>query len=583
MISVNHLSFGFPNKELYEDISFTIEPGQSCALIGSSGSGKSTLAAILRGAEPYPYDGDVEIPTTWRTGYISQHHDVDAPSETTVFQYIARKFIALEEEIADLCAQMEETSDLDALLARYQEALDTFDSLDGDNYASNIEKQLRLADLYHCRDLSVAAISGGEFKLVQVIAQMLSTPDFIIMDEPDAFLDFDNLNALKHLLNNHKGTVLVITHSRYLLNHCFDKILHLENHLMQEFDGTYLDYTFALLSGKVEQMELAKKDTDEIDRNNELIDRLRDAAEEVIDPAKGRALKARMKVQERLEARRILPPFLDITKPAIVMEALEFQEEGPILTVDDLSISFEEPLLEQVSFTINPTEKVAIIGKNGTGKTTLLRTIQQGNHPAIHLHPEANVAYLSQDQQDILKPDETIYDAFFDLGFPTYDSISDYLSAFGFPLDKMKAKIATLSGGEKNILGLAKVCHQKANFLMLDEPVSHLDTYAQTALEEALKQYNGGILMISHDFYSIVNAMDYVLLIENKTLRKIRMRKFRKMIYAQHFDKDYLLLEQEKNVLEQRVHQLLHDGQITKAKEALEPLAELIVNMETTL
>ncbi|MFI3312720.1 MAG: ATP-binding cassette domain-containing protein, partial [Eubacteriales bacterium] len=235
-----------------------------------------------------------------------------------------------------------------------------------------------------------------------------------------------------------------------------------------------------------------------------------------------------------------------------------------------------------VNFQLKSTDKVAIIGKNGAGKTTLLRAIRDRKDPSIQLSESVNMAYLSQDQGDLMGADDTIYDTFFDIGFKTYDEISDYLATFCFPLEKMKAKIATLSGGEKNILGLAKICRSNSNLLILDEPVSHLDTYAQVALETALQNYNGGILMISHDFYSIVNCMDYVLLIENKTVRKIRMRKFRKMIYADHFDKDYLLNEQAKKSLELRIEQALLNDNFSLAKDLLVDLELLIEDLGTT-
>ncbi len=254
-----------------------------------------------------------------------------------------------------------------------------------------------------------------------------------------------------------------------------------------------------------------------------------------------------------------------------------------LLEVTNLGISFGGlRAVDNFSVNIEKGQLYGLIGPNGAGKTTLLRAIRDHQDPTIQLSPQCDMAYLSQDQGDIMGADDTIYDTFFDIGFKTYDEISEYLATFGFPLEKMKAKIATLSGGEKYILGLAKVCRTNANLLILDEPVSHLDTYAQVALETALQNYNGAILMISHDFYSIVNCMDYVLLIENKTVRKIRMRKFRKMIYADHFDKDYLLNEQAKKALELRIEQALLQNNFTLAKDLLVDLELLIEDLGAT-
>ena len=169
------------------------------------------------------------------------------------------------------------------------------------------------------------------------------------------------------------------------------------------------------------------------------------------------------------------------------------------------------------------------------GKRLYLREIFKNNHDSIEINADVEVAYLSQLQGEILNESNTILEEFFDAGFKTYEEIRSYISNYGFEEEIINQKIESLSGGEKNILQLAKVSASKANMLLLDEPTSHLDTYSQIALEKAIENYKGAILMISHDFYSIVNCMDYVLIIEDKTIRKMSMRKFRKMIYAKSF------------------------------------------------
>ncbi|MFR3072751.1 MAG: ATP-binding cassette domain-containing protein [Paeniclostridium sp.] len=275
MIKIDNLSYSLPQKDLYNKVSFTLEDGQHCAFIGASGSGKSTLIDIIMDPEKYVFDGKLEMNPNLRIGYVSQFSQLDKIKETTVFEYIAEEFIKLENEIASICSEMENSSDIDTLLEKYQEALDAFDAIDGDDYESNINKKLNLANLAKHKDKMISELSGGEFKLIQVIKEMLNNPDLMIMDEPDVFLDFENLNALKDLINSHKKTILVITHNRYLLNHCFNKIIHLENTELQEFDGRYMDYNFSLLQTKIELQEMAIADEEEIARNEELIKILR--------------------------------------------------------------------------------------------------------------------------------------------------------------------------------------------------------------------------------------------------------------------------------------------------------------------
>ncbi|CEN87629.1 ABC-F family ATP-binding cassette domain-containing protein [Paraclostridium sordellii] len=579
MIKIDNLSYSFPQRDLYNKVSFTLEDGQHCAFIGASGSGKSTLIDIIMDPEKYMFDGNLEMDPNLRIGYVSQFSQLDKIKEITVFEYIAQEFIKLQDEIASICSEMENSTDIDALLEKYQEALDAFDAIDGDDYESNINKKLNVANLAKHKDKMISELSGGEFKLIQVIKEMLNKPDLMIMDEPDVFLDFENLNALKDLINSHKKTILVITHNRYLLNHCFNKIIHLENTELQEFDGRYIDYNFALLQTKIELQEMAIADEEEIARNEALIEILREKATYNAEASRGRALKARVKIQERLEAKRIKAPFVDIKQPYINLETNNEIEETIALEACDFGVSFDEVLLENVNFEIKSTDKVAIVGTNGVGKTTLLKEIFKNNNESIKINENIKLAYLSQMQSEVVNESNTILQEFYDVGFETYGEIRKYVSRYGFGSDILTQKIESLSGGEKNILQLAKVSASKANMLLMDEPTSHLDIYSQMALEKAIADYKGAILMISHDYHFIVNCADYVLLIEDKTIRKMSMRKFRKMIYANHFDKDYLQIEEKKKAVEMEIASALKDTDFERAKILSTKLEELIKSL----
>ena len=400
MIKFDKVSYSFPQKDLYTDVSFTIEEGQHCAFIGASGSGKSTLIDIIMDPEKYVFDGNVEMEPSLKIGYVSQFSQRD--KETTVFEYIAEEFIKLENEIA-------------------------------------------------------------------------------------------TYNA---------------------------------------------------------------------------------------DASRGRALKARVKIQERLEANRIKHPFVDIKQPYINLETNnEIEEEIIALKTDNLGISFDEVLLQNVNFEIKSNDKVAIIGTNGVGKTTLLKQIFKNNNDAIKIDENIKLAYLSQMQSEVVNESNTILQEFYDVGFETYGEIRRYLGRYGFSSDILTQKIESLSGGEKNILQLAKVSASKANMLLMDEPTSHLDIYSQMALEKAISNYKGAILMISHDYHFIVNCADYVLLIEDKTIRKMSMRKFRKMIYANHFDKDYLQIEEKKKALEMDIASSLRDTDFERARSLSEKLEEIIKSL----
>lgn len=573
MIKVENLSYGFPQKELYKKISFTLEDGQHCAFIGTNGTGKSTLTDILMNQDEYMFEGKLEIEPGCRMGYVSQFLPLGEEKNQTVFAYIGERFTTLQKEIDAVCAQMETAEELDGLLEQYQNLWDAFCAIDGDNYESNIRKQLKLAGLGRLEQQELSSLSGGEWKLIQVIKEMITSPDLLIMDEPDGFLDFEHLNALRDLINTHKGALLVITHNRYLLNHCFDKILHLENTELQEFDGRYIDYNFALLQTKIEQMESAQADMEELERNKKIVEKLRREATVFTSASRGKSLHTRVSLVERLEARQIKTPFIEIRQPDIrLITRKELGEDTTVLKVGDYAASFEEMLLEHVDFELGARDKVAVVGPNGAGKTTLLRDIYKRGSDCIKIGEGVELAFLSQFQGETLKEEQTVLDDFFDMGFQNREEIFSYLKGYGFEEESLDGTIGLLSGGEKNLLQLAKIALSDANLLLLDEPTSHLDTYAQSALEKAIAAYNGAILMVSHDFYTIANCVDYVLFIEDKTIRKMSIRKFRKMIYANHFDKDYLETEQKKKEIEMQITRALKAGGFELAKELLEPL-----------
>ena len=610
MIKVEKLSYSFPEKDLYKDVSFTLEDGQHAVLIGSNGTGKTTLVDILLNDEKYLYDGKIIREMNGRVGYVSQYEKEEKDREITVFDFLSEDFVEIQQATEAVCKEMETNFDeMEALLEKYQSLLDEFTAIDGDNYENNIKKQLKTAGLSHTEDLTLSAISGGEYKLLQVVKQMLLSPALLIMDEPDVFLDFENLNGLRELINSYKGTILAITHNRFLLNHCFNKILHLEDTDIQEFEGSFIEYNFSLLAKKVEMQEQVAKEQEEIERNQKIVEKLRANATVVTSASRGKALHARVSYLERLEARRIKAPFVNLRQPKIqlplvaadaelafeseqteqmstevnpLIDATEKlpEEKKTILQVEDYMIAYEDTLLENVRFELKEGDKVAIVGPNGTGKTTMLRDIYRNNSGHISIAEGTEIGFLSQIHGEMLTESNTIYEEFEALGFETHREIADYLADYYFDVDMLNSKIEVLSGGEKNLLQLAKIAAGNANLLLLDEPTSHLDTYAQITLEKAIENYKGTVLMVSHDFYTIVNCADYILFVEDKSVRRMRTRSFRKMIYENHFSKDYLELEQQKKELETRIEKYLQENAYESAKELCEKLESIVEKMK---
>jgi len=581
MIYAEKLSFGFSSTPLFQNISFTLEENCHCALIGSNGSGKTTLTKLLREPEGFDFEGKIKLEGTGRIGYVSQFAEREGDQTVTVFDYLCRDFALLQQAINDVCTQMETADDIDALMEQYQNLLDESDAIDADKHEINIRRQLKLAELEDKEALPLEALSGGELKLVQVIRQMLRRPGLLIMDEPDVFLDFENLNGLRDLINDYKGTMLVVTHSRYLLSHCFDRIWHLENGDLQDFEGSFIEYSYVRLQKKIDAKILSDAEQGRIDRVSEMVERMRDKASEVAEAQYGRALKGKVSYLNRLLKSHIKAPFVEIRQPEISLPEVELAEEGEeLLRVEDYSLAFDESLLENVSFAVHAGEKVALVGANGTGKTSMLQEIWQNKHPAVHFSDRALPAFFSQLHAEILGEDNTIYEELFTVGVESRVQAEQHLSRYCFDPDSLGRRVGQLSGGEKNLLQLAKLALVKANILLLDEPSSHLDTFSQIALEDAVAQYKGAVLMVSHDFYTIVNCADTILFAENGTIRTMSARAFRKMIYKKHFSKDYLELELQRKELETCIARELENGDCDEAQQLCDKLAAVVEQMQ---
>ncbi|MCQ2554737.1 MAG: ATP-binding cassette domain-containing protein [Clostridia bacterium] len=527
MIKFENVSFGFPDKDLYNDISFEIEDGDHAVLIGSNGTGKSTLIDLLLHEERYTYDGKITLSDTGRIGYVPQFvkHEKE---DTTVFDFLKKPFTEIQKKQDELCLLMAKGENLDKLYEEYQKSLDEMDSVDGYNADTNILKMLSLSGIEKIKDLELSKISGGEFKLVSIIGNMLLKPHLLIMDEPDVFLDFENIIGLTKLINEYKGTVLTVTHSRLLLSQCFNRILHIENTKLQEFPGTFAEYNDFLLDTKVEMYASAVSFDEFIEIQETLIEKIRKKTELNPDPKKGRQLKARVTYLRKLKDMRGEDPFLDNGNYRFSFTPYEPDRDDVIIDVKDYALSYDGLILSDVGFTVKEGEHVALVGSNGTGKSSLLRDIYD---MYVKQHGEESIGYFRQ----------------------IYESDTS----------------ENMSGGELNIKRLKELSGRDLKVLLLDEPTSHLGTYAQLALEKALREYKGTVIFVSHDFFTITGIADRILLLEDSTLRETSARQYRKSIYRKYFESDIFEAERKRTEREIRVINLLKHGKYVEAKEEL--------------
>ena len=518
MIKVENLSYGHAEKELFNKISFEISSQDHIALIGSNGMGKSTLLDIITDKGEYLYDGKITIDPEVRIGYASQFKASEKAENITVFEYLAKDFTALNDEIEKACDALANASDMEKAMEDYQALLDRGSTIDIENYEANIYMTLHTAGMTQIKDYMIDDVSGGEFKVLQVMRQMLKAPNLLFLDEPDAFLDFGNINALMSLINSYPSALVVVTHNRFLLEHCFNRIMNLENGDLDDYMGTYGEYRCWILREKLRLKKLSIDDEREIERTQKMVEILRDRATDMVNPVIGKSVHAKQSQLDRLKARQIKPPFIQIEEPELHFVAKENEERIDILQAPD--------------FILKAGEKVAIVGSNGAGKTTIIKQILEEGHPDIHIADGVTYALMTQTED---------------------------------------AK--NISGGEQGLKKLQEIAKEPVDLLILDEPTSHLDVYAQRALEKALKEYKGTVLMVSHDFYLITNVADYVLYTEDNQFTRMRSRKFRKMVYDKYFSPEYFELDRKKQEIEQNII-------AAYIKEDLEKVEKLCGDME---
>ena len=281
-----------------------------------------------------------------------------------------------------------------------------------------------------------------------------------------------------------------------------------------------------------------------------MIDLLRARATILVNPVIGSAVNAKQTQLDRLRARQIKAPFIEIREPKIEFQEIEADPGHIVLSLLDYNVSFDKSLLENINFELRAGEKVAIVGANGTGKTVLMRDLIKNTHPSIHIDETTSYAYLSQFQGETIDETKTVYEIMENLGFGTRERIREYLGNYCLEGDTLNQKVGQLSGGEKNLLRIAMIANTNVELLILDEPTSHLDLYAQLALEKAIRAFKGTVLMVSHDFYLVANCADYVLLVDDNKMRRMRTRSFRKMVYEKYFDLKYLEIDKKKQDLE---------------------------------
>jgi ATP-binding cassette subfamily F protein 3 len=524
ILSLSNVSKSYGINEVLKDISFAVEEKDKIGLIGLNGSGKTTLFNILTD-ELSKDSGDIYIRKDLKIGYLKQHTSIS--SQETIFNECLKVFepiIQMEKDLRDLENQISQesqngqTKKLDNLMKEYAHMLEKFNELNGYGYRSEIKGVLKgLGFSEEDMDKKIDILSGGQKARVSLAKLLLTKPDLILLDEPTNHLDIEATEWLESFIKDYKGAAIIISHDRYFLDRVVSKIFHLENKKLKVYNTNYTGF----IKQRKKELEVLKKQYEnqqkEIQRQEEIIKRFSNYG----DSRYIKQARSRQKLLEKMKLVKDVP--MDSKKVKITFEPKIISGKH-VLSVENISKSFDgNKLLNNINFNIYRGEKVGLIGPNGIGKTTLFRIILKEISPDegnIILGHGVNIAYFDQEQAN-LDLNNTVIDEIWDEN-PNLDhyTIRTLLSRFLFIGDDIFKEISELSGGERSRLSLLKLMMSKANFLLMDEPTNHLDIDSKEVLEDALIDYSGTLLVISHDRYFLNKVCDKILELSKEGIKE---------------------------------------------------------------
>ena len=518
ILACQNIEKSFDGELLLHDVNFHIEEREKAALIGINGAGKSTLLKIIVG-EISPDEGQVILAKGKTIGYLAQHQEIS--SQLSIYDSLLemkQHVLDMERGMRELEEEMKhaEGENLSRIMESYSRLTQKFEQENGYAYKSEITGVLKgLGFEEKDFDKMVSTLSGGQKTRVALGRLLLSSPDIILLDEPTNHLDMESISWLETYLLNYPGAVFTVSHDRYFLDKVVTKIIELDNTKATVFSGNYSAYSEKKAQLRKAAYQAYLNQQQEIKHQEEVIAKLRQFNRE----KSIRRAESREKMLEKIEV---------LEKPTGTDAAMRISLKpritsgNDVLTVEHLSKSFPSlPLFKDLNFTVKRGEKVAIIGNNGTGKTTILKILNHLLSPdegSFRLGSKVHIGYYDQEHH-VLHMEKTVFEEISD-DYPklTNTEIRNLLAAFLFTGDDVFKPISALSGGERGRVSLAKLMLSEANFLILDEPTNHLDIISKEILEDALNNYEGTVLYVSHDRYFINRTATRILELTNHKL-----------------------------------------------------------------
>lgn len=517
ILACHNLNKSFGDQLIVKDGSFHIEDREKAALVGVNGAGKSTILKMIVKEEPID-SGEVVLTRGKTLGYLAQQQKLE--SGRSIYEEVKTAkadIIAMEQQIRTIEHELKSLNgeELEKRLETYNRLMSQFEAQNGYAYESEITGVLKgLGFGEEDFNKMTDTLSGGQKTRVSLGKLLLTKPDILLLDEPTNHLDLNSITWLETYLLNYPGAVFIVSHDRFFLNRVVTKVIEVENGAVRMYAGNYKAYADKKQQIRDAMLKEYLNQQREIKHQEAVIEKLRSFNRE--------------KSIKRAESReKMLSKITPVERPAEAAREMHFTLEpsevsgNDVLSIESLGKRFDSQVLfHDISFEIKRGEHVAIIGDNGTGKTTLLKILNQVVEPdsgSFTLGSKVQIGYYDQEHH-VLHNEKTIFDEISD-DYPTLTNtqIRNTLAAFQFTGDDVYKLIRDLSGGEKGRVSLAKLMLSEANFLILDEPTNHLDITSKEILEQALNEYTGTVLYVSHDRYFINQTATRILELVNQT------------------------------------------------------------------
>ena len=531
ILRVNSIAVNLAGREIYRDLSWVIGDRDRVALVGPNGAGKSTLFKVLLG-EIEPDRGHVARQSGVRIGYLPQ--DIELPAGKTLIETAMIKPQELAEVEAELQVIEAQLADpevygderrLAQTLEKHEAQLVLFERMNGNRHESHVRELLAMlrfsSDSY---DLPTEALSGGQKKLVALVQLAVSAPDILLLDEPDNHLDVSGKNQLERFILNYRGSVVIVSHDRYLLDEVATEIVELENGKLTVYHGNYSYYVNERELRRLRQQQQYVTQQKEIARIEEMIERFERWAKQVLSRKHMLAARQRRRMLEKMEAGGEIIERVD--DPTLMnFKVTGWRGSKKVLELIDVAMAFdEESLFCDANLLLRHGERVGVIGPNGAGKTVLLKLILGEREPsagAIKVGPSIRIGYYSQEHHTLEGwLDKTPLDLIRNIQNSSENSAVNFLLRMAFSYEQVRQPIRTLSGGERSRLQLALVMLRQPNLLLLDEPTNNLDIPSVEVVEDALDDFVGTVLIVSHDRYFLDQTVDRLAVLEDGVMRE---------------------------------------------------------------